>query len=262
MFPVLFHIGKLAVPTYGITIAIAYLVAAWYLRKKALAEGLPEQKVFDLSIALLASAILGAKLLLVVTEWKHYWADPKDLLSVLRSAGVFYGGLIAASVVGIWYMLKHRLPAWKVADMGAPAIALGEGIGRWGCFAAGCCYGKDTSGPFGVVFHNPVAHEQTNVPLGVPIEPTQIYLSLNAFAIFLFLHWLSKRKSFDGEIFCTYLLLYAITRGILEIWRGDSVRGFVVPGVLSTSQFIGILVAIAAIVMLVVLSRRSRSAEA
>jgi phosphatidylglycerol:prolipoprotein diacylglycerol transferase len=258
MFPVLFHIGSLAVPTYGITIAIAYLVAAWYLRKKALAEGLPEQKVFDLSIAILASAILGAKLLLVITDWKLYWHDPKELVNVLRSAGVFYGGLICASIVGIWYLIRHRLPPWKVADMGAPAIALGEGIGRWGCFAAGCCFGKDTSGPFGVVFKNPIAHEQTGVPLGHAIEPTQIYLSLNAFAIFLFLHWLYKRKSFDGEIFCTYLLLYAITRGILEIWRGDSVRGFVIPNVLSTSQLIGVLVAVAAIAMLFALSRRHR----
>lgn len=259
MFPVLFHVGSFAVPTYGITIAIAYLVAAWYLRRRALAEGLPEQKIFDLSIAILASAILGAKVLLVITDWKVYWHEPKELVNVLRSAGVFYGGLIAASVVGIWYLRKHRLPAWKVADLGAPAIALGESIGRWGCFAAGCCYGRDTHGPFGIVFTNPVAHDQTGVPLGISIEPTQIYSSVNAFAIFLFLHWLSKRKSFDGEIFFSYLLLYSITRGIIEIWRGDSVRGFVIQGVLSTSQFIGILVAMASIAGLVMLSRRQRS---
>jgi phosphatidylglycerol:prolipoprotein diacylglycerol transferase len=259
MFPRLFTIGSFSVPTYGITIAIAYLVAAWYLRKKALAEGLPEQKVFDLSIAILATAILGAKLLLVVVEWKHYLASPKDLLGVVRSAGVFYGGLICASVVGIWYMRRHRLPAWKVADMGAPAIALGEGIGRWGCFAAGCCYGRESHGPFAVTFTDPIAAEQVGTPLHLPIHPTQIYLSVNAFAIFLFLHWLYKRKSFDGEIFCTYLLLYAITRGIIEIWRGDIVRGFVIPGVLSTSQFIGVLVALASIAMMVRLSRRERA---
>jgi len=259
MFPRLFTIGSFSVPTYGITIAIAYLVAAWYLRKKALAEGLPEQKVFDLSIAILASAILGAKLLLVVVEWKHYLSSPKDLLGVVRSAGVFYGGLICASVVGIWYMRRHRLPAWKVADMGAPAIALGEGIGRWGCFAAGCCYGRESHGPFAVTFTDPLAAEQVGTPLHLPIHPTQIYLSVNAFAIFLFLHWLYKRKSFDGEIFCTYLLLYAITRGIIEIWRGDIVRGFVIPGVLSTSQFIGVLVALASIAMMVKLSRRQRA---
>ena len=191
-------------------------------------------------------------MLLIITDWKVYVHEPRELVNVLRSAGVFYGGLIAASVVGIWYLVRHRLPALKVADLGAPAIALGESIGRWGCF------GKETHGPFGVVFRNPVAHDQTGVPLGIPIEPTQLYSSLNAFAIFLFLHWLSKRKSFDGEIFFSYLLLYSITRGVIEIWRGDSVRGFVIPGVLSTSQFIGILVAMASIAGLVVLSRRQR----
>jgi phosphatidylglycerol:prolipoprotein diacylglycerol transferase len=143
--------------------------------------------------------------------------------------------------------------------MGAPAIALGEGIGRWGCFAAGCCYGRESHGPFAVTFTDPLAAEQVGTPLHLPIHPTQIYLSVNAFAIFLFLHWLYKRKSFDGEIFCTYLLLYAITRGIIEIWRGDIVRGFVIPGVLSTSQFIGVLVALASIAMMVRLSKRERA---
>jgi phosphatidylglycerol:prolipoprotein diacylglycerol transferase len=258
MFPRLIHIGSFYLPTYGVTLAIAYLTATWFLRRKALAAGLPEQKIFDLSLAILASAILGAKLLLIVVEWRHYLEHPKNLVEVLRSGGVFYGGLVCASVVGIWYLRKHRLPAWKVADMGAPAIALGEGIGRWGCFAAGCCYGKATSGPFGVTFTDPFAAEQVGTPLNHPIEPTQIYLSLNAFAIFLFLQWLYKRKTFDGEVFWTSLLLYAITRGVLEIWRGDLVRGFVIPGILSTSQFIGILVAIASAAMLFVLSRRQR----
>ena len=157
MFPRLVHVGSFYLPTYGVTLAIAYLTATWFLRRKALAAGLPEQKVFDFSLAILASAILGAKLLLVVVEWRHYVEKPGDLMDVLRSGGVFYGGLIAASVVGIWYLRKHRLPAWKVADMGRPAIALGESIGRWGCFAAGCCYGKETHGPFGVTFTDPFA---------------------------------------------------------------------------------------------------------
>jgi phosphatidylglycerol:prolipoprotein diacylglycerol transferase len=261
MFPRLIHIGSFYLPTYGVTLAIAYLTATWFLRRKALAARLPEQKIFDLSLAILASAILGAKALLIIVEWRHYLDRPKDLVDVLRSGGVFYGGLICASVVGIWYLRKHRLPAWKVADMGAPAIALGEAIGRWGCFAAGCCYGRETKGPFGVTFTDPFAHDAVGTPLHVPLEPTQIYLSLNAFAIFLFLQWLYKRKSFDGEVFWTYLLLYSVTRGILEIWRGDLVRGFVIPNVLSTSQFIGLLVALLSVAMLFVFSRRARLSE-
>lgn len=260
MFPRLIQIGSFYIPTYGVILAIAYLVGIWLLRRKARAEGLPDQKIFDLSLYILAAAILGAKLLLVIVEWKRYVENPASLVEVLRSGGVFYGGLIAATTVGIWYMRRHRLPAWKIADMGAPSIALGEAIGRWGCFAAGCCYGKPTGGPFGVTFTDPFARDAVGTPLGVPLHPTQIYLSLNALLIFLVLQWAYRRRTFDGEVFWLYVLLYAITRGLLETFRGDSVRGFVVPGVLSTSQFIGLVAAAGAVGMLVYLSRRRRAA--
>jgi phosphatidylglycerol:prolipoprotein diacylglycerol transferase len=258
VFPRLIQIGSFYLPTYGVLLAIAYLVGIWLLRRKARAEGLPEQKIFDFSLYVLAAAILGAKALLVIVEWRHYSENPRDLVEVLRSGGVFYGGLIAATTVGIWYMKRHRLPAWKVADMGAPSIAVGEAIGRWGCFAAGCCYGKPTDGPLGVRFTDPFAHEAVGTPLDVPLHPTQIYLSVNAFLIFLILQWAYRRRTFDGEVFWLYVLLYAITRGLIENFRGDSVRGFLIPGVLSTSQFIGLVAGAAAVGMLVYLSRRRR----
>ncbi len=240
-------------------LAIAYLTGIWLLRRKALREGLPDQKILDLCLYILASAILGAKLLLVLVEWRRYLAHPADLVEVLRSGGVFYGGLIAATAVAIWYMRRHDLPAWRIADMGAPSIALGEAIGRWGCFAAGCCYGKESHGPLAVTFTDPFANEAVGTPLNVPLHPTQIYLSASAFLIFLVLQWAYRRKTFDGEVFWLYVLLYAITRGILETWRGDLVRGFVIPGILSTSQFIGLLTAALAGGMLLYLSRRSRA---
>lgn len=240
-------------------LAIAYLTGIWLLRRKALREDLPDQKILDLCLYILASAILGAKLLLVLVEWRRYLARPADLVEVLRSGGVFYGGLIAATAVAIWYMRRHDLPAWRIADMGAPSIALGEAIGRWGCFAAGCCYGKESHGPLAVTFTDPFANEAVGTPLNVPLHPTQIYLSASAFLIFLILQWAYRRKTFDGEVFWLYVLLYAITRGILETWRGDLVRGFVIPGILSTSQFIGLLTAALAGGMLFYLSRRSRA---
>jgi len=259
VFPRLIQIGAFYLPTYGVVLAIAYLTGIWLLRRKAIAAGLSEQKILDLSLYILAAAILGAKALLILVDWRHYVESPRDLVQVLRSGGVFYGGLIAATAVGIWYMRRHRLPAWRIADMGAPSIALGEAIGRWGCFAAGCCYGKPTDGPFGVTFTDPFAHEAVGTPLNVSLHPTQIYLSANALLIFLVLQWAYRRKSFDGETFWLYVLLYAISRGILETWRGDLVRGFLIPGVLSTSQFIGILTAGLAAGMLFTLSRRSRA---
>ncbi|HKD11135.1 MAG TPA: prolipoprotein diacylglyceryl transferase [Thermoanaerobaculia bacterium] len=260
MFPRLVHIGSFYLPTYGLMLAVAYLTAIWLLRRKAIAEGLPEQKILDLSLYILASAILGAKILLVIVEWRHYTSQPRDLVEVLRSGGVFYGGFICATVVAIWYMRRHRLPSWKIADMGAPSIALGEAIGRWGCFAAGCCYGKEWHGPWAVTFRDPFAHDNVGTPLNTPLHPTQIYLSINALVIFLVLQWAYRRKTFDGEVFWLYVLLYSITRGIIEVWRGDLVRGFVIPGVLSTSQFIGVLAALASLGMLFYLSRRERQA--
>jgi phosphatidylglycerol:prolipoprotein diacylglycerol transferase len=207
MFPRLFHIGSFYLPTYGVVLAIAYLTGIWLLRRKAVAEGLPDQKILDLSLYILASAILGAKLMLVIVEWRRYKAHPADLVEVLRSGGVFYGGLICATVVGIWYLRKHRLPAWQVTDMAAPSIALGEAIGRWGCFAAGCCYGKPSDGPLRVTFTDPFAHDAVGTPLNTPLHPTQLYLSLNSLLIFLVLQWAYKRRSFDGEVFWLYVLL-------------------------------------------------------
>jgi phosphatidylglycerol:prolipoprotein diacylglycerol transferase len=260
MFPRLVHVGSFYLPTYGVVLVIAYLTGVWLLRRKALAAGLPDQKILDLSLYLLAAAILGAKAMLLIVDVLK--GEPITFLGVVRSAGVFYGGFILAAALGIWYLRKHHLPAWTVADMGAPSIALGEAIGRWGCFAAGCCYGKEWHGPWAVTFTDPFAQENVGTPLGVPLHPTQVYLSLNAFLIFVVLQWAYRRKTFDGEIFWLYVLLYSITRGIIEIWRGDLVRGFVIPGVLSTSQFIGILAALTSLGMLFYLSRRTREAEA
>jgi phosphatidylglycerol:prolipoprotein diacylglycerol transferase len=260
MLPRLIHIGSFYLPTYGVMLAIAYLTAIAVLRRKARREGLPEQKILDLSIYVLGAAILGAKLLLVIVDLRA--GQRITLMGVLRSGGVFYGGLVCATAVGIWYMRRHHLPAWKIADMGAPAIALGEAIGRWGCFAAGCCWGKEWHGPWAVTFTDPFTAENVGTPLNQPLHPTQIYLSINAFLIFLALQWAYRRKSFDGEVFWLYVLLYAITRSILEIWRGDAVRGFLIPGVLSTSQFLGILAALFSLGMLFYLSKRPREVEA
>ena len=145
--------------------------------------------------------------------------------------------------------------------MAAPSIALGEAIGRWGCLAAGCCYGKPTDVPWAITFRNPFSHQAVGTPLDIPLHPTQIYLSLNALVLFGICEWVYRHKRFDGQVFWIYVLGYAVTRGFIEEFRGDLVRGFVIPGVLSTAQFIGILMALASIVMLLVLRRRAAAPE-
>jgi phosphatidylglycerol:prolipoprotein diacylglycerol transferase len=261
MHPKLISIGSFYLPTYGVMLAIAYLFAIWLLTRKADREGLPKNEISDLSIAILAAAILGAKALLAIVDMKEYLADPRTAMELIRSGGVFQGGLIAATIVGVWYIRKHKLPVWRVTDMAAPSIAIGEAIGRFGCLAAGCCYGKPTNVPWAITFRNPFAHEAVGTPLNVPLHPTQIYLSLNALALFLICEWFYRHKKFDGEVFWIYVLGYALTRGVIEEFRGDLVRGFVIPGVLSTAQFIGILMALVSIVMLFVLRRRGALAE-
>jgi phosphatidylglycerol:prolipoprotein diacylglycerol transferase len=154
----------------------------------------------------------------------------------------------------------HRLPLWKVFDIYTPSIALGLGIGRLGCFAAGCDYGKPTSSFLGVVFTNPFSHEVAGTPLGIPLHPTQLYESFAMFAIFAVLVWRYRHKTYDGQIFVLHLILYGLARFFIEFLRGDEDRGFVFGHLLSTSQFIALLALVAAVVLTVYL--RGRHAEA
>jgi phosphatidylglycerol:prolipoprotein diacylglycerol transferase len=187
--------------------------------------------------------MVGAKALMVLTDWRYFWRYPGELLSwaTLRAGGVFYGALIAAALFGLWYTRVHRLPVGKVFDVYAPAIALGLGIGRLGCFAAGCDYGKPTTSFLGVVFTDPFSREVAGTPLGISLHPTQIYEALATFLIFGILVWRYRHKTYDGQIFWLYLVLYAVARFFIEFLRGDEDRGFVFDHLLSTSQFIALL---------------------
>ena len=206
-------------------------------------EGLDSGHLVDFSTWLIVVALVGAKVLLIVTNWRFYWEHPGEIFSwaTLQSGGVFYGGFIAAVFFAVWYVRVHSLPFWKVFDVYSPAIALGLGIGRLGCFSAGCDYGKPTTSFLGVVFTNTYSHDLTGVPLGVALHPTQLYESFVVLAIFGYLVWRFRHKSYEGQIFLHYLALYAVARFSIEFLRGDDARGFVFDQLLSTSQFIALL---------------------
>jgi phosphatidylglycerol:prolipoprotein diacylglycerol transferase len=248
LHPILFRIGSFQLPTYGVILATALLAAVYVVMRLGKREGLDTGRLFDFSTWLIIAALVGAKLLMVITEWHYYWQNPGELVSwgMFQAGGVFYGGFIAAAFFAWWYTRRNKLPIWKVFDVYAPAIVLGQAIGRWGCFAAGDDYGKPTNFPIHVVFTNPLAHEIGGVPLNVPVHPVQLYESALCFGIFAFLMWKFRRKAYDGQIFIFYLTLYAVARFFLEFLRGDPDRGFVFHGLLSTSQFIAILALIAA----------------
>ena len=210
----------------------------------------------NLGIYCALAGIAGAKLLMIVLDpavrdnWREIFS-----LSTLQAAGIFYGGFMAALVMAGVYMWRKGLPVLKTMDVFAPGLALGHAIGRLGCFSAGCCWGLPTHLPWAVTFTNPRANELVGVPLNMPLHPTQLYeAGAEALILACLLVFERRGRPFPGRTFWSYLLLYGISRFVIEFYRGDS-RGMVF-NVLSTSQFVSVVLVPLSIVMLVVLSRR------
>jgi phosphatidylglycerol:prolipoprotein diacylglycerol transferase len=260
MYPILFEIGGFPVYTYGLLLAAAYLLGLQFALVRARKRGLDPNRVMDLGIWIIVSALLGAKLLLLIVEFDKFSGDPRELLNLARSGGVFYGGLIAAVGVALWYLRRHRMPMWTVTDVFAPGIALGHVVGRLGCLFAGCCFGRPTNVPWAITFHSEFAARNVGTPLGIPLHPTQLYEAGAEFIILLILLATERRGGyFSGRTFWTYMLLYGISRFIIEFYRYDP-RGMV--GIFSTSQFVSLLIVPLSLIMLFVLSRRVGPAPA
>ena len=255
MFPKLLELGPLTVYSYGVLLAAAYLGGLQFALVRARQRGLDAARIMDLGIYIIVSALLGAKLLLVIVDFDHFVQNPGDLMSLVRSGGVFYGGLLLAVLVGVWYVRRHNLPTWQVADVAAPGVAFGHVVGRLGCFLAGCCYGRPTDVPWAVMFTNPLAHENVGTPLGVHLHPTQLYeAGAEAIILALLLAFEGKGRPFPGRTFWGYMLVYGASRFVIEIYRGDP-RGMVF-GDVSTSQFISLLIVPLSVFMLFRLSRQ------
>jgi phosphatidylglycerol:prolipoprotein diacylglycerol transferase len=192
----------------------------------------------------------------------EYRDNPAALLSLdfLRSGGVFYGGLLGAVIAGYFLMKRYKLPWWKTADACAPGIAIGNFFGRQGCFAAGCCWGKPTTLPWGVKFTE-LGHQITGVPTDAHLHPTQLYESFAMLLVFVVLLWLHKRKRFDGQVILAYAVLYSVIRFAIEFVRDDprgDVFGLTSLTGLSTSQLISLVIGIAALILLIVRRRRAQ----
>lgn len=261
MYPELFRIGSFPINTYGVFLAIAFLSAILITVKLAERDGLPRERIYDLSLWMLLASLIGSKILMLFTE-PEYRDNPLRLLSLdfLRSGGVFYGGLLGAIIAGYFLMKRYQLPWWKTADACAPGIAVGNFFGRQGCFAAGCCWGKPTDLPWGVKFSE-LGHEITGVPVDQHLHPTQLYESFAMLLVFFFLLWLHKRKRFSGQVILVYALLYSIIRFAIEFVRDDprgDILGLTTLTGLSTSQMISLVVGIIALILLITRNRKSR----
>jgi phosphatidylglycerol:prolipoprotein diacylglycerol transferase len=260
MYPRLITTPYFVLHTFGVFLASAYLAALWWLLRGAKREYLDSERTASLGLWIILGAIVGAKVLMVIRSFAEYLAHPSDLwsLATLQSAGDFYGGFIVALLAALLFFMVHPdIPRWRFADLAAPAIALGQAIGRVGCFVAGDDYGKPTHLPWAVTFHHPDAAEIGGAPLGVPLHPVQLYESAVCLGIFFFLVWLRPRKRHDGDIILCYSILYGVARFFLEYLRGDTDRGFLFGDMLSTSQFIAIIVLIIAVPLWIYVSGRA-----
>ncbi len=258
MYPLLFEIpvlGGIKIYTYGVLVALAFVAGTlWTVREGKLA-GIRSDFILDLVFYIILAAMIGSRILYVLVDWKRYVANPIDVLKIWEGGLVFYGGLIGALLVSFTYIRKKGFAFLKIADLFVPGVALGHAIGRLGCFAAGCCYGRAAIGfLFAVIFPST---PYSLAPTGTPLYPSQLFESVAEFGIFLLLVFLRRKKKFQGQIFLFYVALYGVVRIVLESFRGDSIRGFLIPNWLSTSQFISLGFVVFAMVFYRVLKRRS-----
>jgi phosphatidylglycerol:prolipoprotein diacylglycerol transferase len=243
MFPRLVQIGSFSLPTYGALVAIAFLVGLWLTSRFAKERGVSSEKVVNLGVYCALTGMLGAKVLMIVMD-PEYRLHPEEIFTreTLQSAGIFYGGFIAALLFAYFYMKRQKLPVLATADLFAPGVAIGHGIGRLGCFAAGCCWGKPTNLPWAVTFTSKDA--TTGVPLGVPLHPTQLYEAFAEAIICLVLIWRLKRGHAEGGVIGLYLLFYGMVRFAVEFLRvhdGSNPLG----GPFVLEQWISLAVAVA-----------------
>jgi phosphatidylglycerol:prolipoprotein diacylglycerol transferase len=242
MYPDLIKIGPLTVHTYGALIAIGFIVGLLIAIRTGKRNGIDSQKIMDMGLLLIISGVIGSRITYILMNFSEYSANPLNMLKLWEGGLVFSGGLLAAIISIFFYLRHHKLDFWRVGDVWAPALAIGQAIGRIGCFMAGCCYGKEFHGFCSVVFTDP----KSIAPLNIPLHPTQLYDSFGSFIIFAILMVLSARKQFQGQVFLWFLIMHSTARLVIEKFRGDD-RGIFLGTNWTVTQFLAIVILISAI---------------
>jgi phosphatidylglycerol:prolipoprotein diacylglycerol transferase len=247
-----FYIASYPVAWYGVMVAVAFVVGLWTASRRALRYNLSPDAIMDAGPWLIIGTIIGARLWYVVTYWNESFAGQpwKEIFMVQHGGLVFYGGLVGASAATLIYLFRNKLPIWKFADAVAPSIALGYVFGRIGCLMNGCCYGRACDLPWAI--HFPKDHETH----GEGVHPTQIYDSLLNLVLYLGLAWLYRRKKFDGQVFALYLVGYAVTRSIVEVFRGDYNGAHIHGGFFTPAQLVSAAILATGLVLLWKLPRQ------
>jgi phosphatidylglycerol:prolipoprotein diacylglycerol transferase len=250
MHPILVQFFGFSIHSYGVMLAIGFIVGISLAAREALRTGVDPEKVLNLSFWILVSSILGSRLFHCIVFYPQYIRDPLRVLKLWEGGLVFYGGFIGALLAGAVYCSLQKLNYWELGDLLIPSVMLGLVFGRIGCTLAGCCFGKACGPDFalGMTFENPLGLGVKNTPL----YPTQVISAVNGFLIFLLLWLYRKQKRFHGELLAISLIVYGITRSLIEILREDP-RGFLHVGqvLLSESQVVSLFMVLFAACVLV-----------
>jgi len=248
---VAFHIGSLPVHWYGVLVAAAFLIGLWTASRRGVRDGIAPDKVLDAGVWLILGTIIGARGWYVISYWREEFAGQPwtETFMVQHGGLVFYGGLVGATAACLIYIWRNKLPVWKFADALAPSIALGYVPGRLGCLMNGCCYGQETSVPWAI--HFPKEHATH----GAGVHPTQIYDALLSAGLYAGLAWLYRRKKFDGQVFATYLICYAVLRSLVETFRGDYPTRYF-GGIATPAHLVGAVILGAGLILYWTLPRR------
>ena len=240
MFPKLFEIGPIEVYSYGFMIMLGAFFGFTYLRVASKKElGIPADKIQTLGLLIILGAFVGGKVFFYLEKPSFYFNPPANMLKNFRTGFVFYGSLLTALPLSYWYFKKERWPVWPMMDLVAITAVIIHFCGRMGCFLAGCCYGLPSDAPWAVTFTLKSAKAK---PLFEPLHPTQLYSVTLLGLILVILLMFKRHKRFEGQLFFMYMMLYAAGRAVIEIFRGDLRRGFIIGDWLSHSQFISLLI--------------------
>jgi phosphatidylglycerol:prolipoprotein diacylglycerol transferase len=265
MYPIITKIGPFTLHTFGVVLAIAILVGSSLLLREARRLGDPkitEERIQRLIWYLVIGVIAGGRLMHVIVNWDHYGKRLMDIPAIWEGGLVMYGGLIGSFVAVVWFAAYHKIRILRLCDLVAPSAFLGDAIGRWGCFFAGDDYGRPiTDKVLGVQWPHWMSvtfpgREGTLAPIGVPLFPTQIMMSMKALIIAGVLFWIYRRKKFDGQVAGWAFMLYAVIRSFIELFRGDADRGVAILGFLSTAQMTSIFGFALGLIILIIAPRR------
>ena len=257
MHPELFSIGDFTVHTYGFMIMLGATLGYFYMSTTVKRElGITPDKIQNLAILIIVAAFVGGKVFFYFEVPGYYFGTPSNMFKGFRTGFVFYGSLLFVIPTVIWYFRKQKWPVWALLDRIAITGCIIHMCGRLGCFFAGCCHGLPTDSFLGVTFTDPVSQAE---PLNVPLHPTQLYEVTWIAIILVVLLMMKRHNRFEGQLFFIYIIMYSVGRGIIEIFRGDVRRGFVIDGILSHSQLISLIIIAVTIVVMIVVKKQKKT---